>query len=517
MNLGAAYAELGEMTKAVNRYKDVLEQSPESVNGLRNLGFALEKQGDIDGAIESFSKVLELEPENELLRLHVETICPPVMPSNLELDSYRFRLRETLNALSDTDLKFNESAKLEIQFPFLVAYHGGNDLSIKKQWSSLFAKHFERRQTTEFEPYNPSRPIRIGFVVTHSHEGVFLKCMRGIINRLPDLGDFEISIICSQQGGVDILSKGITHSAIRFLPIQSDLEIAAETIHAEKFDILHFWEVGTDSLNYFLPFYRLAAVQCACWGWPTTTGIPQMDYFITSELLETDQSDEYYSEKLVRFEHLPTYYHFPPLPESPKSRAVFGLGARDNIYLCTQNLRKVHPDMDRLIEGILEGDPQGRVLFIQDAQPGVTDLLRKRFLREIPGVANRIQFLPRRKEEAYLNIVQLADVILDTLHYCGGANTTYDAFSAGTPIVTLPMRYHRGRYTSAAYRQIGVVDLIANSAKDYVDIALKLGTDPEYREKKSKMIRESIAVLFEDEKAVEELADFFKQVVTENK
>ena len=38
--------------------------------------------------------------------------------------------------------------------------------------------------------------------------------------------------------------------------------------------LIYFWEVGTDTTNYFLPFCRLAPVQCTGWGWPETSAAP---------------------------------------------------------------------------------------------------------------------------------------------------------------------------------------------------------------------------------------------------
>ena len=261
-------------------------------------------------------------------------------------------------------------------------------------------------------------------------------------------------------------------------------------------------------MNYFLPFFRTAPVQCATWGWPITSGVPEIDYYLSCGLLEPPDAQAHYSEELVLFKQLPSYYFRPPVPEPLRPRAAFGLGSRDNLYLCTQNLRKVHPEMDALIGEILRKDTQGRMLFIQDGQPGVTDLLRKRLQRTIPDVSDRIQFLARLPEVDYLNVVALADVILDSLHYCGGANTSYDAFAAGTPMITLPTEFHRGRYTAAAYRQMGVETLIASSAQEYVDLAVRVATEVDFRAQVSAEILENNDILFEDGDAVVELADF---------
>ena len=131
----------------------------------------------------------------------------------------------------------------------------------------------------------------------------------------------------------------------------------------------------------------------------------------------------------------------------------------------------------------------------------------------MPDVVARIQFLPHMAEADYLNVLALADVALDTLHYGGGANTTYDAFAAGTPVVTLPTPFQRGRYAYAAYQQIGVYDAIAGSPEAYVAIALRLGTDRAARADLSARISAACPPLFEDGAAVTELADFFDQAL----
>ena len=131
----------------------------------------------------------------------------------------------------------------------------------------------------------------------------------------------------------------------------------------------------------------------------------------------------------------------------------------------------------------------------------------------MPDIAARIQFLPHMAESDYLNVLALADVALDTLYYGGGANTIYDAFAAGTPVVTLPTQFQRGRYAYAAYQQIGIHDAIAGSPEAYVAIALRLGTDRAARADLSARISAACPPLFEDMAAVTELADFFEQAL----
>ncbi len=100
-----------------------------------------------------------------------------------------------------------------------------------------------------------------------------------------------------------------------------------------------------------------------------------------------------------------------------------------------------------------------------------------RLTNTIPEISDRVRFLERMPAEKYLGLVKTVDVILDTFYYTGGANTNYDAFAAGTPVVTWPSDMHRGRYTCAAYQQMGYMDLVAESRDDYVNKAIALASD----------------------------------------
>lgn len=194
-------------------------------------------------------------------------------------------------------------------------------------------------------------------------------------------------------------------------------------------------------------------------------------------------------------------------------RRRFGLDEHWNLYLCMQNLRKIHPDFDAMLATILRHDPHGHLLLLEDPQAALGKQLRQRFLTSMPDVAGRVRFMPRAGYADYLALIALADVVLDTPHYGGGANTTYDALALGVPVVTLPGRFQRGRYAQAAYRQIGLLDAIASSPDGYVATALRLGSDRAARKELSTRLREAVPALFDDQQAAVELADFFAQAV----
>jgi protein O-GlcNAc transferase len=62
------------------------------------------------------------------------------------------------------------------------------------------------------------------------------------------------------------------------------LERAHTQLGALELDVLFYQDIGMESVSYFLSFARLASVQCVSFGHPNTTGVPNMDYFISNDL-----------------------------------------------------------------------------------------------------------------------------------------------------------------------------------------------------------------------------------------
>jgi predicted O-linked N-acetylglucosamine transferase (SPINDLY family) len=126
---------------------------------------------------------------------------------------------------------------------------------------------------------------------------------------------------------------------------------------------------------------------------------------------------------------------------------------------------------------------------------------------------DRIVFLPRMDSEDFVNLIAVSDVMLDTLHF-NGMNTSLDAFSVGTPIVTWPGALQRGRHTQAMYRKMGLTECIVDDAQAYIDLALRLGNDAGHRAAMKSEILKRNAVLFEDIQVVREFERFFQETAS---
>jgi predicted O-linked N-acetylglucosamine transferase (SPINDLY family) len=71
----------------------------------------------------------------------------------------------------------------------------------------------------------------------------------------------------------------------------------------------------------------------------------------------------------------------------------------------------------------------------------------------------------------------------------------------------------RGRLASGILRRMGLMELIANSEEEYVNLAVKLAQDEAYRQDVRQRMEMSRSVLFDDVAPVRALEEFLIKVV----
>lgn len=508
LNLARALVHVSVETAGIELERAV-RMRPDSMHARAALADWHAVQGRLPKARSHYDAVLRTRPTSLAWHICRDMLAPPVFESNEQIDCWRSQVADRLRGYRGLDLQLSldDLVLTGAKPPTILAYQGRDELAIKR----LFAEVFAAAIAPMVRQYRPrpsggNRMPSVAFVATRGGDRVFLRGMAGVLNRLTP-GRFAPVLLCSASAAASARALiNNTHVEIVILP--SDPRQVVELLCRRAFDVLYHWEVGTDSLNYVLPLFRLARMQCTSWGWPVTSGMPEVDCFISCRTLEPPGASAHYSEQLVVLEELPLCYARPAASPVAAGREVFGLRPQDHVYLCPQNPRKIHPDFDAALAAILRGDPQGRLIVLGSSRPHVSAALWRRFERSLADVLQRVQLIPRLPEPQYHALLVHADVVLDTFHYGGGANTTYDALAAGKPVVTWPGAFHRGRFATAAYFAMGYTECVAATPAAYVDLALRLADDPASRTRARKSIEATRDVLFDNAASVRELEDF---------
>ena len=499
-HLGNALQDAGQQEQALECYRQAAEAEPTYGPALQNLGYVLVAQGRVDEGRKRLEEAQRVQPApvNHVL---IATALPVIYDSIEDVQQRRQRLLDGVQKIVDAGVKIDTAATL-VPTNFFAAYQGENDRDLHAN----LGKIYQGVDLTQGRKVDKQRAkLRVGFVSAYFRDHTIGRLNIGRLERL-DREKFEV-IVLSVGRHQDPLAERFRRAADKYVEIPRDVSTARQLIAAEELDLLFFADVGMDALTYTLAFSRMAPVQAVTWGHPVTTGSPTMDFFLSGKELEESAGDSHYTERLVRLPNLATYYYRPQLATPEKNRADLGLSPDANLYICPQTLFKFHPAFDEQLGEILRRDPRGELALIEGRTANWTRLLRERFSRSMPDVTERIKFLPALPNDDFLQLLAMADVMLDPPQF-GGGNTSYEALAVGTLIVTWPGELMRSRITHALYAKMGLPELSVDSGKAYVDLAVDLGTNPQRRQALREAILAKCGVLYEDDAEVRDFEHF---------
>ena len=254
-----------------------------------------------------------------------------------------------------------------------------------------------------------------------------------------------------------------------------------------------------------------------CWlAYQGTTGLSQMDFRLSDPHMDPPSMfDEFYSERTIRLPE--TFWCYDPLIDLPPSltrsvsegecgndlqnqsfserppsltlrvseRAADPRGLVNDLPMLRNGFVtfgslnafcKVNPPLLRLWASVLQAIPDSRLLLL--APEGSHRAATSRLFEQAGVACDRLTFVGKRPRAEYLAYFRDIDISLDTLPY-GGQTTSLDAFWMGVPVITLLGTTAVGRAGASQLRNLGLPELIAESAEQFVAIALALATDPQ--------------------------------------
>ncbi len=232
--------------------------------------------------------------------------------------------------------------------------------------------------------------------------------------------------------------------------------------------------------------------------------------------MEPADADDHYTEKLIRLPNLSIYYPALDFHPADINRETFNLRQKSILYLCCQSLYKYLPQYDEIYARIAQQIDDCQFLFIADVSDYITEQFRLRIDRSFKHFAlnadDYIMFLPRLDSVRYHTVNLISDIYLDSIGW-SGCNSTFEAIACNLPIVTLPGEFMRGRHSAAILAMMELTETIADSLDNYIQIAVRLGNDSEWRKLISEKILDTKHRIYRDMKCVTALEEFFERVV----
>ncbi|WP_210421352.1 O-linked N-acetylglucosamine transferase, SPINDLY family protein [Roseimaritima ulvae] len=223
---------------------------------------------------------------------------------------------------------------------------------------------------------------------------------------------------------------------------------------------------------------RVAPVQVSFLGYPNTSAVPAIDYHLTDRFADPPGLTEHlYGEQLVWLEH--AILAWRPYGCAAKITVESRGGPLLGLF---NNVAKISPSALAAYAAILRRVPDARLILKYGDRYGVRSL-RDRYRREFAAqgvLPHRLEFRTEAEPlEQHLRTMMSVDLALDAFPY-QGTMTSLECLAVGTPIVSCCGDYYAHRATSAMMMRMGLHELVAEDAEEYVEIAVQLLEDLEW-------------------------------------
>ncbi|HEY5293724.1 MAG TPA: peptide-binding protein, partial [Burkholderiales bacterium] len=318
------------------------------------------------------------------------------------------------------------------------------------------------------------RPLRIGYVSPdlrrHPVSAIFAPILAA-----HDRSRVEVTCYYNYSGE-DVVTLRLKSLAARWRSVAGiDDDALCRQIRADRIDILVDL-AGHTMHNRLLAFARKPApIQVSWLGYFNTTGLATMDYFVSDPWSSPAGQERYYVESLLRLPHTRFCYEPPeympevsPLPAQTNGHVTFG---------CLNNLAKLNDKVLALWAEVLRAIPAATLLIQAAALDDAPNRVRFGKLCERHGIEPaRLAlrgFVPiERSSASYAEI----DIALDPFPFSGGM-TSLEALWMGVPVITLAGETIACRQSASMLMNLGLPELIAENAEQYVANALRIARD----------------------------------------
>jgi protein O-GlcNAc transferase len=470
-NLGNIYKEIGDKENSYSSYKRAIEIDPNYCDAICNLGVLYKNYNAYDEAEKCFRYVVKLDPLNSLALGNLGTVldekgqleeAAKCYKRSLDIENKSSILLNYSNLLQKLNYKkesiklieeaiINEPSNLEYYSNLIYYSTLDADFNINKKNEILKSyNRLSKRIKYNFSEKIDTKNITLGFVSAdfknHAISNYFLPFLKEIVK----LKEYKINLYYNNY-----YEDRVTNEYKKYCDIWENIKIyddntVANLINYQKVDILFDLSSHTSGNRLQVFAMKPSPIQISWLGYPGSTGMEAIDYFISNEYLIPKIEEEYYSEKIMYLKSIAIFDANIDLPiiEDRKNKTYeLVFGSFNRINKITNETLAIWV---RLLKAI-----EISSLHIHDVNDdNQKDNFKKYF--ESNGIdPNRISIFPKMKMYEYLNKHNQIDVCLDTYPYSGSTTTLYSLIM-GVPTLSLYGNKLQSRYTYYYHKVLGL-------------------------------------------------------------
>jgi protein O-GlcNAc transferase len=472
--LGEMVAQIRGFAAAEKSFRRAVEIEPNLAVAWSNLGLSL-LDGRAAEALECFDRALQIDPflteassarALGLLRLYKVEESLDLHNSILWMEPRNARIQSARNMILN----------------YMPAQDRGAVFESHKEFGRLF-EDFE--EPVFFQSPDPDKKLRVGFVSPDLRNHSVSFFLKPILSNLDPAKVETVLYHCHYLE--DWVSTQLRSLAGKWTSLNGlGDEAAADVIRKDAPDILV--DLAGHSAMNRLPLFahRLAPVQISYLGYPNTTGLPAISHRLVDSITDPSGSEEFATEKLVRFSTCAWSYEPPENAPAPSMPAE----GKPIVFGSFNNLLKATPEVFKTWAELLTAVPDSRLLLKSPylADPAVRQsVLEKITAAGIPE--SRLELMEFKVSPVeHLQMYSRVDVALDTYPY-NGTTTTCEALWMGVPVVSLAGDRHAARVGLSILTAIGHADWVADSEDSYIELAVNLAKNRELRRELREKLR----------------------------
>jgi protein O-GlcNAc transferase len=539
-NLGLTMLQKGQLDEAISCYRKALQLNPGYAEVYKDLGLALQVKGDRDAAITCYRKAIELNLIRSDLYTDLGLALQEKGQINEAVNCYEEAIRlDPLCSDAHIDLgnvfvdigRLQEAHKhylraIEIKPHLAIAYSNvlfAMNYDPRYDAEAIFREHLKFGKKYE-EPLSsvwplhtnncdPDRKLRIGYVspdfrrhsvayfiepilFSHNRERHEIFCYADVLR--PDDITRRIEGYSDKWKNINGLAD----------------DVVSEMIQDDRIDILVDLAGHTARKRMLLFARKPAPVQVSWIGYPATTGLSAMDYKIVDGHTDPPgMTERFYTENLVRMPG--SFLCYLPNGDSPDTGPLPSLTEGRITFGSFHKFSKASVEILGKWARILAELPRSRLMLksqvftVETARGRVTDIFEKENIS--PDRIEFMSFEPSVKD--HLNLYNRIDIALDTFPY-HGTTTTCEALWMGVPVITLAGNSHVSRVGVSLLSNVGLSELIASTAEEYITKAVNLAKDQDklktLRQQLRQMMRNS--PLTDQERFTAQLEQTYRQI-----
>lgn len=305
---------------------------------------------------------------------------------------------------------------------------------------------------------------------------------------------FEVVLFAADEGDSKI-EHHCRAKAARVERLAYDHDSRLAQLRAGELDVALFTgslDIRAEGVGR-LALHRVAALQVCTEQTGATTGLPEMDLFISGELGEPEGAEALYRERLALLAGPAQTFNFEADQAAATqewTKAALGIPEDAVVFASAADYRRITPATWAAWIQLLLKAPDARLVLQPFTQCMPSEAVSTQFAVRCEAELKShgidpdrvlISTLPLDNRADVRRLLQVGEVYLDSVPCSDGEGVAH-GLAAGLPVVAIEGGSLRTRAGASLARAAGLDTLIAHDAEAYVEIAAGLASDASRRQ-----------------------------------